>query len=251
MVLTGGACDMIDINRVGTVKNVVLGSKGYTMCGDCLFMGKNVNMVLIRIISQAHEKSQVVGLYEGYQDGNKFNLINGDATKPIHVGIVKDEFNIILISDGYISYRTKCIDWTRVGAVEIDGKIVWQHPKLSINLMVLKNKQNVKRNVKPVSARTNAPYRNLTEFKSWLMRGRLLRVVDWNGKRNRRNMRLLVQQVVKSRGFSFNIFFGNRMIGSDTMNFLPAHCYEFREKGLIYISDPVSGNLVCVLEPMN
>jgi hypothetical protein len=242
---------MMSIRDLHVVSSRVLDGQHFTVLGSYWFLGNGLNMVLLRIVAQAIAGCQYLSLYEGYQDGLVFRLLHGVDTKPVKVAVTVDEQHRVCVSEGYLTNEKRVIDWSRVGAVEKDGQIVWTHPKLDINLRLFKaNKMNNVRHTMLVRKEKVTPYKNLTEFKTWLKTGRVLRVVQWRGYHNRRGLQLVVTRVIKNKGFEFDVYFGMQKIGHDIMVFRPASCYEFGHGGVISIYTDHE-EFICSLEPLN
>src|SRR5690606_16266683 len=223
--------------------NIQVQDTRYTVLGRYYFLGFNVNKVLMNIVLQAMMKRQVIELYEGYYENGKLHLLNGTSTKPVKVGITVDQNNLVYITDGLISNNRKVIDWTLVAAVGYQGDIVWMSPDLSVNLKLIKLKGNTTNTSQRSNSKGNGTvvYKNLTEFKNWLTEGKVLRVVEWAGKRNRRGMQLHITKVTKSRGFNVDVYFGGRKIGQDVIDFLPASCYTFCRDGVVTTNSSLTG----------
>ena len=241
---------MIQLNSHNTVQNVIIQGIRHTTLGNYIFMGRDINAVLMKTVVRALETKNYLELYEAYTENGRVQLVNGENTKPFKSAIVLNNNGVVCIAEGYLSSNYKEIDWNMVGALGVNGQVVWTHPKLSINLRVVKARSNP--TVRGLKAdNTGKPYKNVTEFKNWLDVGKQLKVVDWKGVRNRKGIVLKVTEVVKTKGFYIDAYFGNRKIGTDFIAFQPSTWYEFKSGGLLSVTNPASHELVYVLEPVS
>lgn len=238
---------MVAVNVSNAVSNRVLDGLHYTEMDNAWFLGKHVNSVLMNIVLRTAKSKELIELYEVKSNGRKVELINGIGTKPVLTAVALNEHNLVVVSNGYLSSNWSVINWSTVGAISFRGQIVWMHPDLNINLKLV-NQNRTRVDSSYMTADLEDPFRNATEFKKWVNKGKLLRVVSWTGKRNRKGMLLKVTEVVGNKGFHFDAYFRNKLVGRDFIEFVPAPNYKFGKGGVVESNHPNTGELMFVLE---